>query len=155
MKHLIFSALLLFIITKSTLLAQKTTAKVDSIYIDEEMADFPGGYDSLMKYISENLVYPQSAIDLELTGRVTCKFVVEKNGTVSNITFDKRINLNEIIKSRNIQSSEEIKKLEQAKKDMEANLIQVLLKLPKFIPPKRNGVAIRSYYYLPIHFTLN
>lgn len=155
MKHLIFSALLLFIGTKSTLLAQKTTAKVDSIYIDEEMADFPGGYDSLMKYISENLVYPQSAIDLELTGRVICKFVVEKNGTVSNITFDKRINLNEVIKSRKIQSSEEIQKLEQAKKDMEANLIQVLLKLPKFIPPKRNGETIRSYYYLPIHFTLN
>lgn len=52
----------------------------------EEEADFPGGAAEMAKFINENIDYPQEAIDLGIKGRVTVRFVVEKDGRVSNVS---------------------------------------------------------------------
>jgi len=59
----------------------------DSIFIDpvEIEAEFPGGVDSLMMFVYSNLVYPTQALKEKIEGRVVCNFVVEKDGTISDI----------------------------------------------------------------------
>lgn len=52
----------------------------------EEEADFPGGFAEMAKFINDNIDYPQEAIDLGIKGRVTVRFVVEKDGRISNVS---------------------------------------------------------------------
>lgn len=51
----------------------------------ETHAQFPGGIDSLNKYLKENLVYPKNALENTIEGKVTARFRVCKNGRISNI----------------------------------------------------------------------
>lgn len=59
----------------------------DSIFIDpvEIYAEFPGGEDSLMMFVYGNLVYPTQALKERIEGRVVCNFVIEKDGSISDI----------------------------------------------------------------------
>ena len=51
----------------------------------EQMPEYPGGIPELMKYISENISYPQDAINNNIQGRVILKFVVNTDGSVDRI----------------------------------------------------------------------
>ncbi|MCD7933501.1 MAG: energy transducer TonB [Tannerellaceae bacterium] len=50
----------------------------------DQMPRFPGGEDELMKFINTNIVYPASAKEAKIQGRVVVNFIVEKDGTLSN-----------------------------------------------------------------------
>lgn len=52
----------------------------------EEKPEFPGGGTSLVNYINEHRRYPAKAYAIGIEGRVTCSFVVNADGTVSNVT---------------------------------------------------------------------
>jgi len=97
------------------------------LIVDEE-AEFPGGYASMMRFIQENFVVPQT----EMQGRISLRFVVEKNGQISNISIVRGL-------------SEEC--------DREA--IKVVNKMPNWKPGKNGGHPVRQWCTLPINITLN
>lgn len=98
----------------------------------EEMPQFPGGEEELMKYISSNLRYPPVAQEMGVEGRVVVRFVVNKSGEVNDV---------EIARS-----------LDPAC-DKEAT--RVIKGMPKWIPGRQGGRAVSVYYTIPIVFKLN
>ena len=101
----------------------------DSLIIDfiEQMPTLPGREDTLFKFISRNLKYPVS--EPHLQGKVICRFIVNRDGSVSNP---------EIIRSLDPEYDKEA--------------IRIVKSLPKFISGKQNGKNVRVYYTLPITF---
>jgi len=98
----------------------------------EEMPQFPGGEDELLKYIGANLRYPNQAQEMGVEGRVTLRFVVNKVGEVGSV--------------------EVIRPLDPAC-DKEA--MRVIKGMPKWIPGRQGGRAVSVYYTIPILFKLN
>ena len=111
---------------------KKTNCNCDDIAIGaEEIAQFPGGDASLMRFIREHITYPAYENDLGISGRVLIRFVVDKEGNVCDVEILKKV-------------STEIDK--EAKRVIES--------LPKWTPAKSGGKAVCIYYNIPINFTL-
>jgi protein TonB len=102
------------------------------IYVNvKEMPEFPGGITALMKYISDNLIYPEEAIRNNVQGRVVLKFVVEPDGTVGR--------------------TEIISGIDQALND---EAVRVVKSLPTFKPGKNDGVPVPVWFIIPVLFKL-
>ena len=99
--------------------------------IVEEMPAFPGGEAKLMEYVAKNVKYPQIARETGVQGRVYVNFVVEPDGSVSNVSVLRGIG---------------------GGCDEEA--IRVVKSMPKWKPGKQRGVAVRTQFHLPIKFNL-
>ncbi|MDE7421730.1 MAG: energy transducer TonB [Muribaculaceae bacterium] len=97
----------------------------------EQQAEFPGGMPALMKWLSSNIRYPEAAQQNDVQGRVIVKFIVEKDGSVSQATILKGVD-----------------------KDLDKEALRVVNKMPKWQAGKNNGVAVRSYFTLPVNFRL-
>lgn len=97
----------------------------------EVMPQFPGGRSELMKYLSNNIKYPAVAVENNIQGRVIVKFVVAKDGSISNIQVIKGID---------------------PSCDREA--IRVVKSMPNWIPGMQNGNKVAVYFNLPILFQL-
>lgn len=64
---------------------ESTTVTDTVIYaVVDKMPEFPGGLAILQTYLAQNIIYPQDAIKNNITGTVVVKFVVEKDGSISN-----------------------------------------------------------------------
>ena len=92
---------------------------------------FPGGDAALLKWIAENLSYPQLALENNVQGRVTVMFVVTKTGQVG-----------------------EVKVVRGKDPDLDKEAVRVVKSLPKFQPGKQNGQAVNVWYTVPIAFKL-
>ncbi len=110
---------------------EEKSAEDEIFVIVEKRADFPGGQAALRKYLAENIVYPEMALENNLQGTVYVKFVVGKDGNVS---------LAEIVKG-----------VDPA---LDNEALRVVKKLPKFIPAEQRGKPVRMWYTLPVKFTL-
>ena len=99
--------------------------------IVEEMPAFPGGEAKLMEYVAKNVKYPQIARETGVQGRVYVNFVVEPDGSVSNVSVLRGIG---------------------GGCDEEA--IRVVKNMPKWKPGKQRGKAVRVSYMLPVNFKL-
>ena len=97
----------------------------------EQDPEFPGGVEALYKYIQQNIKYPQLAKENNITGRVFVTFVVEKDGSVSNVKA-----------ARDIGGG------------CGAEAVRVVKSMPKWSPGKQRGKAVRAAYTLPVNFTL-
>ncbi|MDE6142440.1 MAG: energy transducer TonB, partial [Muribaculaceae bacterium] len=97
----------------------------------EQNAEFPGGQAALMKFLKDNIRYPEAAQQNDIQGRVIVRFVVEKDGSIGQITIMKGVD-----------------------KDLDREALRVVKKMPKWQPGKNNGVAVRSYFNLPVTFRL-
>ncbi|MDP4276740.1 MAG: TonB family protein [Bacteroidota bacterium] len=97
----------------------------------EQMPQFPGGEEELLKFISGNLRYPSVAQEVGIEGRVIVRFVVSKNGDVEDVQV--------------------IRSLDPAC-DKEA--IRVVKMMPKWIPGRQNGRNVPVYYTIPIVYRL-
>ncbi|MCX6350295.1 MAG: energy transducer TonB, partial [Bacteroidetes bacterium] len=75
----------------------KRVVKFDSNYqahpfeLVEQMPEFLGGDDSMLKFINRNLVYPKLAKDLEVEGKVLVEFVVKRDGNIEDISIRRDI----------------------------------------------------------------
>ena len=98
---------------------------------EEKQPEFPGGQGALMKWLSQNVRYPETAQQNDVQGRVIVKFVVEKDGSIGTATILKGVD-----------------------KDLDREALRVVKKMPKWQPGKNNGVAVRSYFNLPVVFKL-
>jgi periplasmic protein TonB len=102
--------------------------------IVEQMPEPPGGIQAFYKYVGNNIVYPAMAREAQISGKCHLKFVVETDGSISNV---------EILKG--VQGCGEC--------DKEA--LRVVKSFPqKWSPGKQNGKAVRVYYNMPIRFEM-
>ena len=99
--------------------------------IVEEMPSYPGGEQKLMEYVAKNIKYPQIARETGIQGRVYVNFVVEPDGSVSNVSVLRGIG---------------------GGCDEEA--VRVVKGMPKWKPGKQRGKAVRVSYMLPVNFKL-
>lgn len=95
-------------------------------------AEFPGGSSVMMKWINDNLVYPQISIENNHQGRVFVSFVIEKDGSITNVIVERGISV-----------------------DLDNEAKRIVKKMPKWIPGENSGSVVRSRGRLPINFTLN
>ena len=99
--------------------------------IVEEMPSYPGGEKALLEYVAKNIKYPQIARETGIQGRVFVGFVVEPDGSVSNVKILRGIG---------------------GGCDEEA--MRVIKSLPKWKPGKQRGRAVRVSYQIPVVFKL-
>lgn len=130
---LLFAALL----STTTITAQKTVVSMrqsdEKVYTAVEvMPEFPGGMDSLMTFLVRTVKYPQEAKDKGIQGRVAVKFIVEKDGQVSEP---------EIVRSVFPVFNDEA--------------LRVVRCMPKWKPGMQDGKVVRVFFTLPITFRLN
>ncbi|MBR0177034.1 MAG: M56 family metallopeptidase [Bacteroidales bacterium] len=105
----------------------------DSIYqIVDEMPQYPGGEAAMMKFVANNVKYPQEAKDKEIQGRVFVSFVIEKDGSVNEVKVQRSIG---------------------GGCDEEA--VRVIKGMPKWKPGKQEGKPVRVSYMMPINFKLS
>ena len=99
----------------------------------EERAIFKGGDQGLMTYLQQNLHYPQDAMQQGVSGRVFVQFVVNTDGSTSNVKT-----LNSVFPS------------------LDEEAMRVVKEMPAvWTPAKNDGVPVRMQYTLPITFRLN
>ncbi len=97
----------------------------------ESMPEYPGGMGALMRYLAENIKYPPLAKESGIQGRVFINFVVEPNGSISNV-----------------------KVLRGIGGGCDEEAVRVVEKMPKWKPGKQRGKNVRVSYNLPVKFTL-
>lgn len=97
----------------------------------EQMPDFPGGMSALMQYLGKHIKYPVVAEENGIQGRVIVTFVVEKNGSITDV---------QVIKS--------------VDPSLDKEAVRVVKSMPHWIPGKQNGSAVRVKYTLPVTFRL-
>ena len=99
--------------------------------IVEEMPAYPGGDQKLMEFIAKGIKYPQIARETGIQGRVFVGFVVEPDGSVSNV-----------------------KVLRGIGGGCDEEAMRVVKSMPKWKPGKQRGKAVRVSYMLPVNFKL-
>ena len=98
----------------------------------EDMPEYPRGMEAMMKFVAENLKYPEQMQKDKVEGRVLLSFVVEKDGSVTNI--------------EEVQSPHPV---------LTEEAIRVVKLMPKWKPGKQDGKEFRVQFNLPITFRLN
>ena len=114
---------------------------------------YPGGSKALTAFLQSNLQYPESAHRMGATGRVRMDFIVERDGSISHITASQCeiTDYNHALFDR-YSKSEQQKLKRTCMLAMAKEAARVIRKMPKWVPAKENGSAVRVKYHLPIHF---
>ena len=98
----------------------------------EQMPEFPGGQEALMQFLRQEVKYPKEAFKDGVQGRVVVQFVVEKDGSISEVEVVKKVN-----------------------EHLDAEAVRVVNAMPKWKPGKQKGENVRVKYTLPISFRLS
>ena len=116
----------------NTTQTRKDTATDDKVYeVCEQMPIFEGGDAALLKYLRENLKYPDNTKDRGVQGRVVIGFIVEKDGSLTDVKVLRPVDI-----------------------DLDAEVLRLVKGMPKWIPGRHNGQRVRVKYLLPIHICL-
>lgn len=97
----------------------------------EQMPMFPGGDGALMGYLRDNIHYPTVAAENGVQGRVVVGFVVERDGSITDVNI-----------LRGVDPS------------LDREAMRVVKSMPKWTPGKQNGSAVRVKYQFPVSFRL-
>ena len=97
----------------------------------EQMPSFKGGDAALMEWLSKNIKYPVVAEENGIQGRVVATFVVERDGSITDVKIVKSVD-----------------------PSLDKEAVRVLKNMPKWIPGKQNGQAVRVKYTVPVTFRL-
>lgn len=108
---------------------EKETVEVLNNAMVDTPVKFRGGESALLQFISQNLVYPVIAQEQEIQGSVILEFVVEKDGSIGDV---------KVIKSLS--------------KECDQAAIDVVRKLPRFTPARKQGKPVAVMFRLPIRF---
>ena len=115
--------------TKTQIIEQPVEKEIFTVV--EEQPTYPGGTEEMYRFLQENIKYPEEAKELGIQGRVFVTFVVEEDGSISNV-----------------------KVLRGIGGGCDAEAIRVVKSMPKWIPGKQRGVPVRVQFNLPVKFTL-
>ena len=111
---------------------RKDTATDDKIYeVCEQMPIFEDGDAALLKYLRENLKYPDNTKDRGVQGRLVIGFIVEKDGSLTDVKVLRPVDI-----------------------DLDAEVLRLVKGMPKWIPGRHNGQRVRIRHLLPIHICL-
>jgi protein TonB len=110
----------------------ETGVKPEPVTGVQEMPMFPGGDGELFAFLRKNLKYPQEARIIEMAGVVYVAFVVELDGSITDVRIERGIG---------------------SYCDDEA--IRVVKSMPDWTPGKQNNIPVRVRYILPVKFTLH
>ena len=97
----------------------------------EQMPSFPGGMGALMSWLGQNIKYPVIAAENGVQGRVIVQFVVEKDGSITDVKVAKSVD-----------------------PSLDKEAARVVSAMPKWTPGKQNGSAVRVKYTVPVTFKL-
>ncbi|MDE7346671.1 MAG: M56 family metallopeptidase [Muribaculaceae bacterium] len=118
--------------TKAIATVPDETPEERAVFIAvEDPAEFPEGMEALMKWLSNNVVYPQEAEKAGIQGRVIVRFVIEADGTVTHPEIIRGIS-----------------------PEIDAEVVRLINSMPKWTPGKVNGKEVASYFTLPVVFRL-
>lgn len=115
----------------NSLLMEEETEQPEIFAIVETMPEFPGGKKALEKYFTDNLNYPEAARKTGITGSVMVNFVVETDGSLSNIKITKGIGYG---------CNEEV--------------LRLIRQMPKWKPGQQKGKSVRVRMTMPVKFLI-
>lgn len=108
-----------------------STAKEEVFMVAEQMPEFPGGMKEMLKFLQENVKYPENAMKNNVQGRVIVQFVIEKDGTPT-----------------------EFKVLRSVDPDLDAEALRVMKAMPKWKPGMQKGQVVRVKFTVPVSFKI-
>lgn len=108
------------------------TEEEEAFPIVEKMPEFPGGEKALFQFLSENIEYPDALAHTHAQGRVVCRFIVEKDGSISHV---------EVFHSSGYEA-------------LDNEAVRVISSMPNWTPGEQEGKKVRVKYYVPINFKL-
>ena len=117
--------------TKGVVEAPKDNTDYDKTFTKVEIeSEYPGGAAAWYRYLSKNLVYPDEAVSAEIQGQVVVRFIVDKEGNVSDVEA--------------VSGPEELRDA----------AVRVIKKSGNWNPAIQNGRKVKSYKSQPINFKL-
>lgn len=126
-------ALMMLVLLFSFMTSTAQTKKNDMVFdVVEVMPQYPGGPIAMLKYIMENIKYPEQAMKEGIQGRVTVRFIVEKDGSISDV-----------------------KPILSVHPLLNKEAVRVVESMPKWTPGKQNGKPVRVRFNVPVMFKLN
>lgn len=133
----------------------------------EEMPKYEGGDAALMQLIARNIKYPEIAIEQDVQGRVMVRFIVEKDGTISQPQVVRSLGDNPAADAPQVtvtaygttDNPEDLRRAERrriAAEVMDAEAIRVVrLTYGHWTPGRQHGQPVRSWFTLPVTYRLN
>jgi len=114
------------------IVVEKPKEVVEEVFtVVEQMPQFPGGEQALMKYLQSHINYPPMAAENNVQGKVVVQFVVDKTGRVGDVKVVRSVD-----------------------KELDREAARVCKSLPKFTPGRQNGHPVSVWYTLPVFFKL-
>ena len=112
--------------------ANATNQKSHKVYeMVEEMPMFPGGQKEMMAFLSKTTKYPPEAVKKKIQGRCLVQFIVEKDGSISNVRVMSKVH-----------------------PLLDAEAIRVVKSMPRWMPGRLTGKPVRVKFNLPVTFCL-
>ena len=123
-------ALMMLVLLFSFMTSTAQTKKNDMVFdVVEVMPQFPGGQIAMLQYLMKNIKYPEQAVKEGIQGRVTVRFIVEKDGSISDV-----------------------KPVLSVHPLLNKEAVRVVKSMPKWSPGKHNGKPVRVRFNLPVRF---
>ena len=113
---------------QKTVVSQTSQKVFDTV---EQMPEYPGGMQAMIAFLQTNMKYPEDAAKQKVEGRVMVQFIVETDGSISDVHVAK-----------------------QVFPSLDAEAIRVVQAMPKWTPGKEKGNVVRVKYNLPIVFRM-
>ena len=125
-------ALMMLVLLFSFMTSTAQTKKNDMVFdVVEVMPQVPGGQIAMLQYLMKNIKYPEQAVKEGIQGRVTVRFIVEKDGSISDV-----------------------KPVLSVHPLLNKEAVRVVKSMPKWTPGKQNGKPVRVRFNLPVMFKL-
>lgn len=125
-------ALMMLVLLFSFMTSTAQTKKNDMVFdVVEVMPQFPGGQIAMLQYLMKNIKYPEQAVKEGIQGRVAVSFIVEKDGSISDV-----------------------KPVLSVHPLLNKEAVRVVKSMPKWTPGKQNGKPVRVRFNLPVMFKL-
>lgn len=116
-----------------SLLKEQPQVDTSPVYEEcDQLPEFHGGMNALMRHLSTNIVYPKESMDANEQGRVLVAFVVEKDGSISDVKIAKSSGFDRL----------------------DAEAVRVVREMPAWAPGKHEGEVVRARFVLPVNFRL-
>ena len=126
-------ALMMLVLLFSFMTSTAQTKKNDMVFdVVEVMPQYPGGQIAMLQYLMKNIKYPEQAMKEGIQGRVTVRFIVEKDGSISDV-----------------------KPILSVHPLLNKEAVRVVESMPKWTPGKQNGKPVRVRFNVPVMFKLN
>ena len=127
-----FAILGFLMVLRVSVFGQNVSFAADTVYyFVDEPARFPGGENEISRFVARNLHYPEEARDNHIQGRVIVRFVVNTDGSISDL------------KLLNFENTE-----------LGNEALRIVKLMPKWLPAKHMASTVRQFVTIPIAFEL-